>query len=364
MSKAIGSLKNDWSIHAVSNAITEHINRGIATSEKVETVLREMKEFGVRNINKLDETQVREIAEHIAEKVQQGEIAGKTGASYISALNAISDYVNHNFDKDINNLKYSELNIHKEIEYRDKAVSETTHQNFQSFIQENFDKNGDNRFSALGLAIELQREFGLRFRESAGLNIETIQQGLETGRLELSRTDWTKNAREREIPIRTEEQRELLNEVKNFMQENKIVNLAGATDPKSYSELKSFRGFSDAVRGQFCENSAGRYSYHGERHFYAQERFSALWEQKTGESIKSPIEYYSSKLEAFNWSGEGKFYTAVKENNIPNWREYVREETGLSKQEIKEIDKEVRQQITEELGHSRLDVTNVYLGHP
>ena len=35
---------------------------------------------------------------------------------------------------------------------------------------------------------------------------------------------------------------------------------------------------------------------------------------------------------------------------------------GLSISEAREIDREIRQEISEQLGHSRLDVTNTYLG--
>ena len=217
--KAIGSLKNSWSINAVSQAVASHINRGFATAEKVETVLREMKkELEVRNINKLDEDKVQEIAERIAERVHSGEITGKTGATYFSALNSIIDYVNHNFDKEIEGLRYSEFDIHKDTDYQDRAVSEDLHNNFQSFLQEKFEEIKDNRLQALSYAMELQREFGLRFRESAGLNVETTKKALESEKLQIDRKDWTKNARERVVEIKTETQKELLSEVKNFLE--------------------------------------------------------------------------------------------------------------------------------------------------
>jgi integrase len=365
MKKAIGSLKNSWSIHAVSKAVAGHINRGFATSEKVETVLREMKEFGIRNINKLDEDKVQEIAEHVAKKVHEGEISGKTGATYFSALNAVIDYVNHNFDKEINELRYSEFDIHKDTDYQNRSISEETLQNFQSFLQEKYEQTGDNKFQALEYATELQREFGLRFRESAGLNVNTIEKGLETGKLELDRQDWTKNAREREIQIRTEEQKELLNEVKNFLEQQEKINLAGAENAKEYQPIANFRSFADNIRAAFSKETNQNFSFHGERHAWAQERYSQGFQEKTGVSIQAPIKYYSEELSKSGWTGEGegKFYDAVEKAGIKNFWEYASEKTGLEISELKSIDKEIRQEISEELGHNRLDITNAYLGH-
>ena len=366
--KAIGSLKNDWSIHAVARAVSEHLNRGIATAEKVETVLRDIKEdFGIRNVNKLDEEKVNEIARDIAERVQEGEITGKTGADYFSALNAIIDYVNHNFDKDIEQLKYSDFDIHKETDYRDKSISEETHNNFQSFLEEKYQETGDTRFQTLEYATELQREFGLRFRESAGLNINTIREGLETGKLHLDRTDWTKNAREREIEIKTPEQKELLQNIKNYMEEKGIVNLAGAENWRNFQPIAEFRAFSDNIRQEFNREFSQNFHFHQERHSWAQNMYRSIWQEKTGTAIQSPIQYYSEQLEKAGWTSDSgqKFYDAVKEYEIKSWWDYASKELPeYTKQEIKLIDKEIRIEISSQLGHSRLDITNTYLGHP
>ena len=36
--------------------------------------------------------------------------------------------------------------------------------------------------------------------------------------------------------------------------------------------------------------------------------------------------------------------------------------TGLSKEEVRELDKEIRLAVGEELDHHRIDITNAYLG--
>lgn len=224
----MGTFRNSTKADILSREIPEFHNRGYANAEKVETVLNMIREeLEITHLKHLDSEKVNEIAQEIAERVENQEISGKTGADYFSALNMISDYTNHFFNQDIERLHYSDY-FSKTVDYSDKSISETTHKNFQNFLQEKFETTGDERFQALSHAIELQREFGLRFRESVGLNQETIEKALESGKLQLDRSDWTKNAREREVQIRTEEQRELLQEVKNFLEEKGNINLAGA----------------------------------------------------------------------------------------------------------------------------------------
>ena len=362
--KAMGSFKNNTKSSILSREIAEFHNRGFASAEKVQTVLNMIRnETEIKHLKNLDESKVQEIAQIIAEKVQEQDITGKTGATYISALNQVVDYVNFHFDKEISELRYSDFDIHKSTDYSDKSISSEIHQSFQNFLEQKFEQVKDEKYQALQHAVELQREFGLRFRESAGLNEKTIEKALEINKLELSREDWTKNARERSIEIRTESQKELLEAVRDYLKENNTVNLAGADNYKDYNSIASFRNFADQIRKDFSSQTGQNFNFHGERHHWAQEKFSNMWQERTGTKMQAPIKYYSEQLQANGWTGEGKFYNAVAENNIKNWFEYAKKETGLNIQEIKEIDKEIRQEISKELGHSRLDITNTYLGH-
>jgi len=359
----MGTFKNNTKASILSREISHFHNRGEAIAGKIQTVLNSIREVGIRHLKELNQEKVQEIVQEIAERVENGEIKPNTGATYISALNEIIDYTNYHFNKEIEQIHYSDY-FSKSIDYADKSISNEVHENFQNFLEQKFEQTGDERFQALQYATELQREFGLRFRESVGLNQETISRALETNKLELGREDWTKNAREREIEVRTESQRELLQEVKNFLENQNTTNLAGAQDWKSYSEIASFRSFADYQRQEFSSSAGEQYNFHGERHAWAQERYSELWQEKTGVSIQAPIQYYSSELEKIGWNGEDmKFYEAVREHEIKSWFEYTKEETGLDIKEIKEIDKEIRQEISEQLGHSRIDITNTYLGH-
>jgi len=69
------------------------------------------------------------------------------------------------------------------------------------------------------LSVRLQQEFGLRREESAKFNISKAE--YET-HIKLFRS-WTKGGRERIVPIRTEAQRELLNEIRQYAPNASLV---------------------------------------------------------------------------------------------------------------------------------------------
>jgi len=103
-------------------------------------------------------------------------------------------------------------------------------------------------------------------------------------------------------------------------------------------------GWAYRVVESFKKNSEhSGYHFHGERHHFAHKLYSDLWQQKTGHEIKAPI---VKGLPASSWS----------------WREYAAKVTGISEKEIMDIDKEIRIEVSHQLGHNRLSVTRDYIG--
>jgi len=118
--------------------------------------------------------------------------------------------------------------------------------------------------------------------------------------------------REREIPIRTLQQRQLIDETKELAKGKSLV-AAGYTTYRDY--LKHFR--------YECER-VGIYAFHGHRHFYAQTRYKEL----TG------------------WECPARAG--------PTSKQLTREQ--------KVIDREARIAISHEMGHGREAISAVYLG--
>jgi len=157
------------------------------------------------------------------------------------------------------------------------------------------------------MSLRLQAEFGLRRAESIKIQPAWADRGVTL----VLKASWTKGGRERAIPIRTDGQRAVLNEAKGFAGKGSLI-------PATMRYVEQLRRF----RHQ-CEK-AGINRVHGHRHAYAQARYQQL----TG------------------WKAPAA--------GGPRSRELTSEQ--------KAADRDVRLTISEELGHSRLQILSVYLG--
>ena len=151
----------------------------------------------------------------------------------------------------------------------------------------------------------LRREESMKFQPSYALDGQTI----ENAKYIRLKSSWTKGGRARTIPIFSEKQRQQLRNALNLVQSGSLI-----PPRKTYkSHLSHFESVTH-------ELGIGR--THGLRHGYAQSRYFFLM------NIPCPA---------------------------------VDGHRKLSIQE-KEKDRIVRLQISEELGHSRINITSIYLG--
>jgi len=160
----------------------------------------------------------------------------------------------------------------------------------------------------LELSARLQQEFGLRREESAKFNISKAE--YET-HIKLFRS-WTKGGRERIVPIRTEAQRELLNEIRQYAPNASLVPAH-----MSYAQYLSHR--------KYVLGGIGLRSTHGLRYFYAQQRYIELSKGLLPPRLGGP-----------------------KHSNLT--------------EEGKALDLNARQVVSSELGHVRIDIVRTYLG--
>jgi Phage integrase, N-terminal/Integrase len=170
------------------------------------------------------------------------------------------------------------------------------------------DKLGHVRDLCIRTSLRLQVAFGLRREES----IKIIPTWADRGDSLVLKDSWTKGGRAREIPIRTLEQRQLLDQAKALAKGRSLVAPGYATY-RSY--LKHFL--------YQCDR-AGIHGFHGHRHGYAQARYQEL----TG------------------W--------ACPARGGPRSREFTPDRRA--------IDLDARLTISREMGHCRERITAVYLG--
>ncbi|ECD3733605.1 integrase domain-containing protein [Salmonella enterica] len=166
----------------------------------------------------------------------------------------------------------------------------------------------------VALSLRLQEAFGLRREESMKFRVSWALKGQPPDNVSVInlKSSWTKGGRPRSIQVLTQEQRQLLAEVRELAGSGSLI-----PPDRSYREhLRVFERETASV-------STGH--THGLRHAYAQRRYEEL----TGR--KPPV-----------LGGRSR-------------RTMRREE--------RRRDDKIRQQISEELGHSRISVTSIYLGN-
>ena len=109
------------------------------------------------------------------------------------------------------------------------------------------------------LSLKLQASFGLRREESIKIRPLRADKG---DRLAL-KASWTKGGRAREIPIRNDEQRQLLDEAKQFAKRGSLI-------PRTMTYKQQMNRFKAQCM------AAGIQHVHGHRHQYAQQRYQEL----------------------------------------------------------------------------------------
>jgi hypothetical protein len=158
------------------------------------------------------------------------------------------------------------------------------------------------------MSLRLQEAFGLR-REAS---IKIVPTRADKGDTLLLQASWNKGGREIRVPIRAAEQRQLLDEAKALAKGKSLVAPGYAT---YYAYLKHFRAECERV---------GINGVHGHRHRYAQRHYHEL----------------------AGWQCPARGGPTSKQ---------------LTKQQ-RVVDRDVRLQISAEMGHGRGQVTSVYLG--
>ena len=157
------------------------------------------------------------------------------------------------------------------------------------------------------MSLELQQAFGLRREEAMKIRPNIADQGDHL----FLQGSWTKGGRERVVPIRTDQQREVLDRAHRLAGRGSLI-------PANRNYVQQMRVYEGNTR------RAGLHHMHGLRHAYAQDRYEEL----TG------------------WACPAADGPVAKEL-IPEQREQ---------------DHKARLIISRELGHEREQVTVAYLG--
>ena len=208
--------------------------------------------------------------------------------------------------KEINNEGAVKSNVELNIERRVFVTNESKAISLENIDLSKIDEN-------IAQSLRLQDSFGLRREESMKFQPEFALDGqwIDNAKYIVLKPTWTKGKRGRTIPISNENQRKELRKAYALAQKN-----GGSMIPKEKS-YKAHKSNFEAVT-----HALGVGQTHGLRHGYAQTRYLELM--------------------CFPCPAVGGF-------------------RSLTSEEIAK-DKEIRMLISEELGHSRINITSVYLG--
>jgi integrase len=196
-----------------------------------------------------------------------------------------------------------ELPDNKKLEIANRVYSDNTKNKAQEVDNSKFVQL-ETRHQ---LSLELQREFGLRLEESIKFNVSYAD---KSDKIEL-KASWTKGGRAREIPVRTESQKDLLSRLHSFCGKESLI-----PSEKNYIQARW-------TLEKACQK-IGIKNLHGFRHMYAQERYKVM----TG-------------------------------RDCPKADGLISKELTL---EQKNLDYKARMLISNELGHNREEITAQYLG--
>jgi hypothetical protein len=174
----------------------------------------------------------------------------------------------------------------------------------QTLAREQLEKVRDEH---VRMSLELQQAFGLRREEAMKIRPCIADQGEHL----FLQGSWTKGGRERILPIRTEQQREVLNRAHRLAGRGSLI-------PSNRNYVHQMRVYEGNTR------RAGLHHMHGLRHAYAQDRYAEL----TG------------------WSCPAAGGPVAKDLTP----------------EQRALDREARLTVSRELGHEREAVVGVYIG--
>jgi len=279
--------------------------------------------FNLKNLVKLDAENMADFAEHLSERVENGEISRGHATNIISSLNSVFNY----YYRDDLKISAKDFGINREERFNnvDKSLPNETHDKISDFLTEQYIEKGDIRYEALRLQIELQREAGLRFKESALFNGHELHRD---GSLDIEKG--TKGGQLRTLQT-TDSVKELVKYVKDFRKE---YGLSKSLVPDQY-DFKRWQNFAYNTTKAFSNENNTSYNFHANRHSYAQQKYQSLT------NTLPPVKSGYTKKEQIK---------------------YIAEKNNISIEQAKELDYNSRMQISEELGHHRIDITNYYLG--
>lgn len=266
--------------------------------------------FNIKDLRKVEKEHVLSYAHSLNKRFESGEISASTAQNYLSPINIALSNARLDNNCQIDSVKDAGLPSRSGIVKEDKSISSEEHEQACSIVSER-----------LEIQLTLQRELGLRMKESCLIDAKTaLIQAQSNGTVLI--VDGTKGGREREIPITKHSQIETLQRAADLQKND-------------FSLIPSNQTWAQYQSQVYREMSQTNIHCHQERHHFANHTYQKLM------GCLSPVQAQVKHSDRFK---------------------YISAKLGISIAEAKEKDFEVRLSIAEMLGHSRISITNNYIG--
>lgn len=267
-------------------------------------------ELRLHNLKQIEKRHLQIYGANLRERFERGELSAATAQNYLSAVNRVLEIARGDRAVRLDPVRGAGLPQRSGICIESRAVSAEAHQQAVKAV--------GNRVCAL---MGLQRALGLRFAESAKIDAaRALKQAENHGAVTVR--DGTKGGRSRTVPITRPEQLAVLRSAAEIQ----------GRDRSMIPASQSYIQFRNEMYAQIVNTET---TYHGNRHYYAQQRYQTLV------GVPCPVAA-----------------------GIPHreHHQHLSSKLGISRGAARELDRAARMQVSNELGHGRIDVTNAYLG--
>jgi len=261
MPKIQTNFKNEHKASYLARQIAQDFHKGSQLERRLETVLNQIRETtGVRSLKNLTQDTIRAYIDTLKDRYNSGELSRATTSSYISAVNDIIKYVDEHLNRNLETVSAKEIGLSRgEFHFHNDIVPQDVYNQYHSFLS----SIDDIRAQALSHSLELQRELGLRLRESIRIQKTNIQKALKTGVLTIARQDGTKNGQERSIEIKYDSQRQALERALEFQKEHNLRSLI----PKGKTTQQQYN-YAGNIRRSFIKQTGIKLDHHGNRKYF------------------------------------------------------------------------------------------------
>lgn len=267
-------------------------------------------ELDIKDLRNVEREHVLSYAEHLNEQYEKGELSAGSAQVYLSRVNVALEFARNDLQCHVDPVREASLPKRSGIAQFDCSASLQLHYEAKARISER-----------LAMQLEMQRIMALRFKESCLINPrKVLSYAKTTGIIRI--TDGTKGGRPREFPANNDIIL-VLNQAVKLQQNEKSMIPEGLT----------WRQYQNQCYREITQTGL---NFHSERHSYANNRYSDL------SGVESPVR-------------------AGIPHGVEHFK-YIAEKLKISIPEAKERDQDWRLQISKELGHSRISITNHYLG--